>query len=65
MYLALALGQGYIIGRHYLKLLVYASQTALFQGELSHAAYTAAPTLVWPESPAVESLTNAGPGPAA
>jgi hypothetical protein len=61
MWLMLALGQAYIIGRHYLKLLVYASETALFQGALAHAAYTAAPTVVWPDSPAVESITNAAP----
>jgi hypothetical protein len=58
-WLVLALGQTYIIGRHYLKLLVYASETSLFQGTLAHAAYTAAPALVWPESPAVEAVTNA------
>lgn len=61
LWLVLGLGQAYIVGRHYLKLLVYASETALFQGALAHAAYTAAPVLVWPESPAVESITNAEP----
>lgn len=62
LWLGLGLGQAYIIGRHYLKLLVYASETSLFQGALAHAAYTAAPVLVWPESPAVETITNAEPG---
>lgn len=61
LWLVLGLGQAYIVGRHYLKLLVYASETALFQGALAHAAYTAAPVLVWPESPAVETITNAEP----
>jgi hypothetical protein len=61
MWLGLGLGQAYVIGRHYLKLLVYASETSLFQGALAHAAYTAAPVLVWPESPAVETITNADP----
>ena len=56
---ALVLGQAYIVGRHYLKLVVYASETVLFQGSLAHAGYTAAPALVWPESPAVESIINA------
>ena len=56
---ALVLGQAYIFGRHYLKLVVYASETVLFQGSLAHAGYTAAPALVWPESPAVESIINA------
>lgn len=62
-WLVLTLGQAYIIGRHYLKLLVYASAVSLFQGRLAHAAWTAAPALVWPESPAVESITNAEPIP--
>jgi hypothetical protein len=61
LWLVLGLGQAYIVGRHYLRLLVYASETALFQGALAHAAYTAAPTLVWPDSPAVETITNAEP----
>jgi hypothetical protein len=58
---ALGLGQAYILGRHYVKLLIYASETALFQGALAHAAYTASPLLIWPDSPAVESLTSAEP----
>jgi hypothetical protein len=61
MWLVLALGQAYIVGRHYLKLLVYASETALFQGALAHAAYAAAPSLVWPDSPAVETIANVEP----
>jgi len=56
----LLLGQAYIVGRHYLKLVFYASQTALFQSELAHASYTAGPAVEWPESPAAESITNAG-----
>jgi hypothetical protein len=61
MWAVLACGELYILTRHYLKLLLYASQTALFQSALAHAEYTAAPTLVWPDSPAVESVTNAKP----
>jgi hypothetical protein len=60
-WLVLGLGELYILGRHYLKLLFYASETALFQGALAHASYTAAPTVVWPDSPAVESIVNADP----
>lgn len=56
---ALGIGEAYILGRLYLKLLFYASETALFQGELAHAAYTAAPAVVWPDSPAAESIANA------
>jgi hypothetical protein len=57
----LAFGELYILARHYLKLLFYASETALFQGALAHAAYTAAPSVVWPDSPAAESIANADP----
>jgi hypothetical protein len=58
MWLTLALGQLYIVGRHYVKLLFYASEIALFQGALAHAGYTAAPPVVWPESPAAEAIVN-------
>jgi hypothetical protein len=61
MWLTLGLGELYILGRHYLKLLFYASQTAFFQGALAHAAYTAAPVPVWPDSPAAEMIGNANP----
>jgi hypothetical protein len=54
-----AIGEVYILGRHYLKLVVYASETALFQHALAHATYTAAPAVVWPDSPAAESIANA------
>ena len=58
MWLALLAGQIYIVLRHYLKLVFYASETALFQSALAHAAYTAAPAVVWPDSPAAESIAN-------
>jgi len=58
---ALLLGQTFIVGRHYLKLVFYASQCALFQSALAHAPYTGGPHLAWPESPAVESIINAEP----
>lgn len=61
MWLVLALGEAYIFARHYLKLVFYASETAFFQGALAHAAYTAAPSVVWPDSPAAETIANAGP----
>jgi hypothetical protein len=60
---ALAAGEAYIMARLYLKLLFYASETALFQGALAHAAYTAAPSVVWPDSPAAESIANADRSP--
>jgi hypothetical protein len=61
IWLALFLGQLYILLRHYVKLLFYASQTSFFQAALAHASYTAAPVVVWPDSPAAESITNATP----
>jgi hypothetical protein len=61
MVAVLLIGELYILARHYLKLLFYASQTALFQSALAHAGYTAAPAIVWPDSPAVEAITNAEP----
>lgn len=59
MWISLVIGQLYIVGRHYLKLLFYASQTAMFQGTLAHSTYTAAPVTVWPDSPSAESIINA------
>jgi hypothetical protein len=58
MWLALLAGQGYIVLRHYLKLVFYASETALFQSALAHTSYTAAPPVVWPDSPAAEAIGN-------
>jgi hypothetical protein len=52
------IGQTYVLGRHVVKLQFYASQIAFFQAALAHAEYTAAPQHVWPESPAVEALSN-------
>jgi len=58
---ALIVGELYVLARHYLKLAFYASETALFQSRLAHAGYTASPPVVWPESPAAESIGNATP----
>ena len=63
MWITLALGQAYIVARHYLKLLFYASQVAFFQSALAHASYTAAPAVVWPDSPAAEAILNADASP--
>jgi hypothetical protein len=59
IWIALAVGQLYILLRHYVKLLFYASQVSFFQSRLAHATYTAAPPVVWPDSPAAESIGNA------
>ena len=58
---ALVVGEIYVLARHYLKLAFYASETAFFQARLAHAGYTAAPPVVWPDSPAAESIGNAQP----
>jgi hypothetical protein len=58
IWIALVIGQVYILLRHYVKLLFYASQVSFFQGSLAHAAYTAAPPVEWPDSPAAESVGN-------
>jgi hypothetical protein len=61
MWAVLLLGQAFIVGRHYLKLVFYASETALFQSQLAHAAYTASPPVLWPDSPSAEAIINADP----
>jgi hypothetical protein len=58
MWLGFAGTQLYLLARLLLKLQFVASQTALFQRSLAHAAYTAAPAPVWPESPAAEAITG-------
>jgi len=42
----------------WLKLLMWASETALFQRRLAHAGYVARPEPAWPESPAAEAITG-------
>jgi hypothetical protein len=56
MWAAFAGAQLYVVARLAMKLQFMASQTALFQRRLAHAAYTAAPEPVWPESPAAEGI---------
>jgi hypothetical protein len=56
MWLAFAVGQFYIAARLWVKLLFWASETALFQSRLAHAGYVAATPPIWPESPAVEAI---------
>ncbi len=59
MWVGFALSQAYVLARLVLKLQFLASQIALFQGSLAHAAYTAAPEPAWPESPAAETIRSA------
>jgi hypothetical protein len=56
LWLSVAASQLYILARLAMKLQFMASQTALFQSRLAHAAYTAAPEPLWPESPAAEEI---------
>lgn len=37
-----------------------AAATALFQAALAHASYVAPPPLIWPDSPAIETLGHSG-----
>jgi hypothetical protein len=60
LWLGFLLSQLYLLARLFLKLHFIASQTALFQATLAHAAYTAAPAPVWPESPSAELVQVGG-----
>ena len=54
-------GKGFVAAECFLVLAWYAVATALFQSRLAHAGYTAAPPLVWPDSPAAEAIANLPP----
>jgi hypothetical protein len=55
-WIAFAIGQVYVLLRLWIKLVFWASETALFQGRLAHAGYVAAPQPTWPDSPAAEAI---------
>ena len=57
MWIGFAIGQLYILARLCVKLIFWASETALFQGRLAHAGYVAAAQPVWPDSPSAEALS--------
>lgn len=57
-WVALLVGQVYLLARIWTRLAFMASEAVFFQGELAHAQYTAAPDLVWPDSPAAEAIEN-------
>jgi hypothetical protein len=59
MWIGFAIGQAYVLGRLWVKLVFWASETALFQGRLAHAGYVAAPTPTWPETPSAEAIGRA------
>jgi hypothetical protein len=58
MWIGFAAGQLYIIARLWVKLLFWASETALFQSRLAHAGYVRRAEAVWPESPAAEAIAR-------
>jgi hypothetical protein len=60
MWLGFAISQLYILGRLWVKLVFWASETALFQSRLAHAGYTARAAPTWPDSPAAEALAQQG-----
>ena len=57
MWAAFAIGQAYILARLWVKLLFWASETALFQSRLAHAGYVARPEPAWPDSPAADAIS--------
>ena len=57
MWLGFAIGQIYVIARLWVKLVFWASETALFQSRLAHAGYVNRPEPVWPESPEAEAIS--------
>jgi hypothetical protein len=56
VWVGFAIGQAYVLCRLWVKLVFWASETALFQGRLAHSGYVAAPTPIWPDSPAAEAI---------
>ena len=58
MWIAFAIGQLFVLARLGLKLLFWASETALFQSQLAHAGYVASPVRRWPDSPAAEAISD-------
>jgi hypothetical protein len=58
MWLGFGLGQLYIVCRLWVKLVFWASETALFQSRLAHAGYIARPVPTWPDSPTADALQS-------
>jgi hypothetical protein len=55
---AFAIGQVYVLGRVWAKLVCWASEIALFQSRLAHAGHVARGVPRWPDSPGVEALNQ-------
>jgi hypothetical protein len=56
MWIGFAVGQLYVIARLWVKLVFWASETALFQSRLAHAGYVTRVDPVWPESPTADAI---------
>jgi hypothetical protein len=56
MWLAFAVGQLYVLGRLWVKVVFWSSATALFQSRLAHAGYIRRAEPLWPDSPAAEAI---------
>ena len=55
VWVGVAIGQLYLLGRLWIRLVFFASETALFQGRLAHAGYIARAPATRPEPPIVEN----------
>ena len=55
VWLGIAIGQLYLLGRLWIRLVFFASEAALFQGRLAHTGYIASAPVVRPEPPIVEN----------
>jgi len=60
MWIAFFAGQLYVAARLWVKLVFWASETALFQSRLAHAGYVARPLPAWPDSPTAEAIRTLG-----
>jgi hypothetical protein len=56
MWIAFVIGQLYLVARLWVKLVFWASETALFQSRLAHVGYVNRPEPRWPESPEAEAI---------
>jgi hypothetical protein len=58
-WIGVAIGQIYLLGRLWIRLVFCASETALFQGRLAHTGYIASLPVMRPEPPIVENFARA------
>lgn len=62
-WMGVLIGQIYLLGRLWIRLVFFASETALFQGRLAHAGYIASPPVARREPPIVERIVSEPPSP--